>query len=103
MNKDLNIDFKELSAKLARLVQQFKKYSLFIAILVVLSVYLFLVWQIRSLATAEPSSADVLNKVNELNTPRLDEDSVNRILQLEDQNVEVQTLFNDARRNPFQE
>jgi hypothetical protein len=75
----------------------------FISVLLVLGIYLFLVWQIRHYATVEPTSADVTNKLNELNTPKLDQDAVNKILLLEDQNIDIKTLFNEARQNPFQE
>lgn len=103
MNANINLDLKDIPAKLLALFNKLKKYTLFICILAVLGIYLFLVWQIRHLATLEPSSTDVTNKLNELNTPKLDQDAVDKILQLEDQNIEVQTLFNEARQNPFQE
>lgn len=99
----MNIDIKTIPDKLLSLAQWLKKYALFISILLVLGIYLFLVWQIRYFATIEPTQADVTNKLNELNTPKLDQDAVNKILLLEDQNIEVKTLFNTARQNPFQE
>lgn len=99
----MNIDLKNLPTKLVAAANWLKKYTLFICILLVLSIYLFLVWQIRHYATIEPSQTDVINKLNELNAPKLDQDAVNKVLQLEDQNIEVRTLFEEARQNPFQE
>jgi len=99
----MNIDLKDIPNQILALLQKLRKYTLFICILLVLGIYLFLVWQIRYFATIEPTSTDVTNKVNELNTPKLDQDAVNKILLLEDQNIEVKTLFNEARQNPFQE
>lgn len=99
----MNIDLKDIPVQLAKLGRWLKKYIVFIAILTALGIYLFVVWQIRSLANSEPTTDQVNNKVNELKTPRLDQDAVNRILQLEDQNVQIETLFNEARQNPFQE
>ena len=99
----MNIDLKNLPTKAVTALQKLKKYSLFICILAVLAIYGFLVLQIRSMATVEPTSADLTNKLNELNTPKLDQDAVNKILLLEEENIEIMTLFNEARQNPFQE
>jgi hypothetical protein len=99
----MNIDLKTIPDKLLLAAQWLKKYAVFISVLLVLGIYLFLVWQIRHYATVEPTSADVTNKLNELNTPKLDQDAVNKILLLEDQNIDIKTLFNEARQNPFQE
>lgn len=99
----MNIGLKDIPAKLLALLGRLKKYTLFICILGALGIYVFLVWQIRHIATLEPTSADVINKVSELNTPKLDQDAVDRILQLEGENIEIKTLFNEARQNPFQE
>lgn len=102
-NLNINLDLKDIPAKLLALLQKLKKYTVFICILAVLGIFVFLVWRIQHYATVEPTDTDVVNKLNELHTPRLDQDAVNKILLLEDQNVEVQTLFNQARQNPFQE
>ncbi len=99
----MNIDLKDLPAKFQDFLHWLKKYTVFICILGVLGIFLFLVWQIHHFASIEPSPTDVTNKVNELNTPKLDQNAVNKILLLEDQNVEVKALFNSARQNPFQE
>lgn len=99
----MNIDLKNLPDKLLAGAQWLKKYALFISILLVLGIYLFLVWQIRYYASIEPTTTDVTNKLNELNTPKLDQDAVDKILLLEDQNIDIRTLFNEARQNPFQE
>jgi len=99
----MNIDLKDIPAKVHALLVWLKKYTVFICVLLVLGIFLFLVWQIHYFASIEPSSTDVLNKVNELNTPKLDQNAVNKILLLEDQNVEVKALFDSARQNPFQE
>lgn len=99
----MNIDLKDVPAKLLSLLQGLKKYTLFICILLVAGIYIFLILQIRSLASIEPSSTDITNKLNELQTPKLDQSAVDKIQQLEAQNIEIKTLFNEARQNPFQE
>jgi len=99
----MNIDLKDIPNKLLALLQWLKKYAIFIGILIALGIIMFLLWQIIYLSNLQPSSTDVTNKLNELQTPKLDQDAVDKILQLEEQNIDIQTLFNEARQNPFQE
>lgn len=99
----MNIDLKDVPAKLLTALRGLKKYTLFICIIAVLGIFVFIVWQIRHYSSVQPTSDQVITKVNELNTPKLDQDAVNKILQLEDENITVEALFNQARQNPFQE
>lgn len=99
----MNVDIKDIPAKLLATLQGMKKYTLFICILAVLGIFVFIVWQIRQYSSVQPTSDQVITKVNELNTPKLDQDAVNKILMLEDENITVEALFNQARENPFQE
>lgn len=100
---NVNLDLKDLTDKLMQLWNWIVKYLAFICVVGVLIIFAFLIWRIQTYATIEPTETEVINKVNELNTPKLDQDSINKILLLEDQNIEVKTLFEAARQNPFQE
>jgi hypothetical protein len=44
-----------------------------------------------------------LNDLNTVQRPQIDERTVDRIQQLEDRNVEIRSLFEQARDNPFSE
>lgn len=99
----MKLNTKNLTTSLNKILEKLKKNSLFIGIVLVLLVFLFVIWQIRYYSLVEPTSSEVDSKVNELQTPRLDQSAVKKILDLQDQNVEVKALFNDARQNPFQE
>jgi hypothetical protein len=63
----------------------------------------FVVNQIRLYATAEPNEDALLENLEATNTVRIDEETVSAIKKLESTNVDVETLFDDARDNPFQE
>lgn len=99
----MNIDLKKLAPKISGVLKKLRPYSLFICIILVLGIYLFIVIKIRQLANQQPSTTDVTNKLVELQTPKLDQDAVDSILQLEEESIEIRTLFNEARQNPFQE
>lgn len=99
----MNADLKDLPAKITPLLQKAREYSLFIGILVVLGTYAFLVLRINSFANVEPSQEVVTQQLNELQSPKLDEEAVRKIQELESTNVEIKSLFDRARDNPFQE
>lgn len=88
--------FKKVLDQLTQL-----RVPLFIFIVMVL--YIFVTWQVNVLSNAEPTDAQVSSKISETSSPRIDQATVDKIRQLQDNSVSVQTLFNEARQNPFQE
>jgi nitrate reductase NapE component len=74
---------------------------LFLVLLV--GLYGFIGWRISSLADAEPGPAAIAAKESKASTPHIDQAVVDKVKQLEDNSVNVQTLFNEARQNPFRE
>ncbi len=79
------------------------KYRNFIFFLLLTSLYGYIVWRINVLTTAPPSTADVANAQQNVQLPRIPESTVQKLQGLQDNSVRVQTLFNAARQNPFQE
>lgn len=80
-----------------------KRNAPFIFIIVLLSVYIYLVRNIGTLITDEPTQAQVDTKLKPISKLKIDQDAVNRMNQLEAQNIEVKSLFEQARQNPFSE
>lgn len=74
---------------------------LFLAVLTIL--YAFIAWRINTLVNAEPDTAVIEAKLHKTATPAIDKSIVDKIRQLEDNSVDVRTLFNEARQNPFRE
>lgn len=99
----MNIDLKELPAKLLPRLKGLKRYASFTVIISFLLVYAFLVLRINLLNRREPSDDAVTDKLQSVQRPKIDKDVLNKIQALEDQNVQVQTLFKQARDNPFSE
>lgn len=84
--------------------QLFDRYAVFVFIIAFLGIYLFLVLQIGSLINSEPSAQMVTeSSTKPINRLKIDKDAVSQMEQLENQHVEVRTLFNNARQNPFAE
>ena len=97
------IDIKLYWAKLKKFRSLGLKHISFIAILLVLLMYLLTVWRISRLATAEPSNGAENTALSSTNIPRIDKNAAKQIEALEKSNVEVHSLFNAARNNPFSE
>ena len=60
-----------------------------------------LIWQIGTLSRTEPSETEVSEQLKTVT--QINQESIDKIQQLRDQNVRVQSLFKEARDNPFQE
>lgn len=99
----MNLDLKNIPALIAPLTQKFKRYGLFVFVLIVLGVYGFLIIQISLLSKTEPSQSTIDEQLQVTKRPRIDENAAKKMKQLEDNSSEVRTLFNEARKNPFQE
>ncbi len=89
-----------LNQSLHRITQFFYRYRTIILIAGLFGCYGYLITRIGTYTSREPSA-----QVSEQAIKRLtiDEDSINKIEDLEDQNVEVRALFERARNNPFSE
>jgi hypothetical protein len=101
--KNINFDIKSLPKLLKRFILKLQQYVLIIFIVFVLSIYGFLVFQIQHLSQAEPKADDLTAQLATTKRLRIDQPSIDKILQLQDQSVSVQSLFETARDNPFQE
>lgn len=101
MNIDINI--KQMPTQLAAALSKLKRHFVFIFIITVLGIYGFLIFQINRLSTSEPTQEKISEQLNNVPRPKIDQDSVDKLEQLQDQNVRVQTLFKSARDNPFSE
>lgn len=100
MSKNLNFDLKTLRIKSKKILPVLAKHAIFIVLMVILVTYLFIVWRISQLADAEPPAADdTATSV----VPKIDKNAISQIQALEQSNAQIHSLFDSARKNPFQE
>ena len=95
-----SISFKEKLAHVTRVVH---RYIIVVFLLFLVGIYGFLAWRVISLNQTEPNAADVSAQLKTASVPHIDTDVVNKIQQLQDNSVSAQSLFDQARQNPFQE
>jgi predicted negative regulator of RcsB-dependent stress response len=80
-----------------------RKNAPFTIFVFLIAIYGFLSWRIVTLMQAEPDDTQVSAKLQTVGVPKVDPEVISKISQLEDNSVSVQTLFDQARQNPFSE
>lgn len=103
MKKNADISLSSVRQSGVKLVSFINAYRVFIFFLVVSALYGFIIWRINVLAVATPTEAEVQTAQQENASPTIDQSVVNKIMSLKDNSVRVQTLFEEARNNPFSE
>lgn len=96
-------DLSHVKDRLRQLTQVLRRYAVPLFLLFLLSIYGFLGVRVMSLTSVEPDQSAVTAKLKTAGVPHIDEEVLQKIQQLQDNSVEVQTLFDQARNNPFQE
>jgi hypothetical protein len=91
---------KQLKQSTARLLAH---YAVPLFVVVVAAVYAFLLLRVHMLNNVQPDPVTLSSSTKTLAVPRIDSATVKKIQELQDNNVNVQSLFNQARQNPFQE
>ena len=67
------------------------------------AVYGYIVLKINSYSNPVIDESDVISEAKASPTPRIDETAAQKLESLKDNSVNVQTLFDESRTNPFQE
>jgi hypothetical protein len=95
-------DLKSLIAKADAGLAEVRRFSLLLFIAFVALLYGFVLLRVNSLSNAQPSGDSVTSQVQAAQVPHIDKSVVKQLESLHNNNVNVQTLFNEARSNPFQ-
>jgi hypothetical protein len=99
----MNFEVKDIPEKIGPLLAKARQYAVLIFFVAIIAAYGFLIFQIDRLARMEPSQDEITERMRTSQRLRIDESAIRRLQLLEDQNVEVQTIFKQARDNPFSE
>jgi hypothetical protein len=100
--KNSNLDIKQITTHVRGLLRRLQGYAAFLFIIGVLLIYSFLVLRISQLSQAEPDAAAIAEQQT-IKRLKIDQGSISKIEELEDQNIGVQSLFESARDNPFED
>lgn len=99
----MNIDINTIANQFAPIAQRLKKYGSFLLLIAFLAIYSFLIFKISAFVQSEPSDTAVEEQLKTVQRPKIDKDTLQKIQDLQDQNIQVKALFDSARQNPFSE
>ena len=89
-----------LQDQLLNTLRKLLRARVILFLLLVAVVYGFLILRINTLKNAQPSTGAAVSQIN--SSTNIDQATIDKITQLQDNSVSVQALFNQARTNPFQ-
>lgn len=78
------------------------RYAVLLFVFSVVGIFAFMTLNIAKYANLEPTSSQEDERLSTLKTVRLDEKSIEKIQSLQDQNINIESLFDNGRDNPFQ-
>src|SRR5688500_13436406 len=96
-------DIPAIKERILHVLSALRRYSLVMFLLFLLGIYGFLSLRVLSLTQAQPDPTAVSAKLKTAGVPHIDPEALKKIQDLEDNSVEVQTLFEQARNSPFEE
>lgn len=101
MNKS-KLDTKGLVDKLLASLPKLRHYAILAFLILVAAIYGFIVFRISNLSNAQPTADQVSSQVQASRVLHVDKTVVQQLQSLQDNNVSVKALFDQARANPFQ-
>lgn len=96
-------DTAQLRDKAVSILRQLNRFKVLLFCLLLLITYGFIMYRISVLNSVQPSDTDIANKSKTATLPKIDENLISQIHNLQDNSVSVQALFDQARNSPFQE
>jgi hypothetical protein len=102
MSKE-KVDFQQILARAKRSLPLVQRYSVPAFIVFVVLIYGIVIFRIQTLSAKQPTDEQVSSQVQASGIPHIDQSVVKQLQTLQDNSVNVQALFNQARNNPFQQ
>jgi hypothetical protein len=99
---ELKLDAAALKVLPGKLAKPLSRYAAILFFLLVAGTYAFVILRINTLSNAQPSQSDVDTQTSKTPIPRIDPTIAEQLEKLKDNSQNVQTLFEQARQNPFE-
>jgi hypothetical protein len=91
-----------ITTKLPIIKDQVSRYAIIIFVICVAVVFGFLTIKIANYSNNEPNDAQIEERLSTLQTVKLNDEAVGKIEELQDRNINLESLFNNGRDNPFE-
>lgn len=99
----MNLEVKDIPEKLLPLLKKAGQFVPFLFAILVLGLYSFLILHINQLMQIEVAEEEVEEIIRTGPRLEIDRQAIDAIERLQDQNVEIEAIFQEARDNPFAE
>jgi sensor histidine kinase regulating citrate/malate metabolism len=93
----------QLLTQLKQILTTLKHHAILLTIIIFALLCAYILTLTMQLSTAQPTEASKKEEAKSVARPRVEPTTVDTILGLEEQNVQVQAIFEEARENPFTE
>ncbi len=101
MTSEKKFSIKALPDLILARLEPLRRYSLLVFIIFLAGLYGFVLLRIHNLNNAQPSSDAVSSQVKAAHVIHIDQSVVRQLQSLQDNSVSVNSLFDQARSNPF--
>ncbi len=90
-------------SSLTKVGQTLQRYMTLWFVLLLVLVYGFVLYRIQAAQSAQPTDTEISSQLQATPAPHVDPKVVEQMQSLQDHSVNVKTLFDEARSNPFKE
>ena len=94
---------KRITDLLKNLLVFGRRYIVLVVIVLFGAMYGYLIYTSGQEAAKLPSEAKINEQFQGVSRPKINQQVAEQLYELESQNIEVKTLFDEARNNPFSE
>lgn len=84
-------------------IEYIKNHSTFFLVLIFCILAGYILTLTNQITNSEPTQESINAKLRSVPKPTIETSVTKTILELEDRNTNIQTIFKDARQNPFSE
>jgi hypothetical protein len=99
----MNFDIKALTQKIHNALAFLRRHAAISCIIIFGVLYGYILFTVSAQTQKSPDETAVTDQLNAVPRPKIDKSAAKTMESLEDRNVNVQAIFDQARDNPFTE
>ena len=96
------MNIENITTKLVPIKNLLIRYKVVVFITFIVVLFGYVTMSISHFSNAEPTAQQIDDKKLSIKIVKLDEKSIEKIKELQDKNISIESLFNNGRENPFQ-
>jgi len=93
---------KKYSEKMSRIYAIFKSSMHLLIVFAFFSMMSLITIKVGEYSRVEPTRAEIDSKLNNGSSKKLDQESLDKLKELQERNISIDSLFDNGRTNPFE-